>query len=199
MSPKDQSALRLHVPRRSLAKAGPRPKLLIEYKKMKNWIFIHILAACAPFLVATPQKTSVNQNFPGWPAQHEGRALYELPLSERESNMMKSFPGELGKFSDGDRDLVFRWVTRPTRKLHPARDCYRASGYSIQPAQMRQDTEGNFWSCFQANHSQDKQLVCERLYDDKNQSFSDASAWYWAAVLQKSQGPWWNIVVSESL
>jgi hypothetical protein len=39
--------------------------------------------------------------------------------------------------------------------------------------------------------------VYERIYDVAGNSWSDVSAWYWAALLGKSAGPWWSVVIAE--
>ncbi len=41
-------------------------------------------------------------------------------------------------------------VQRPTRQLHPAADCFKALGYSIDRPRPDVDAEGGQWSCFAA-------------------------------------------------
>jgi hypothetical protein len=53
---------------------------------------------------------------------HEGCALVELPLTPREAGFTRTFPAGLGRFSDGQRELIIRWVGAPTRRLHSAAD-----------------------------------------------------------------------------
>src|SRR3712207_7200250 len=49
------------------------------------------------------------------------------------SRWSRNFPGAVGKFSDGERELLIRWVTRGTRQLHSTSDCLRGAGYSVTP------------------------------------------------------------------
>jgi hypothetical protein len=83
-----------------------------------------------------------------------------------------------------------RWVTQPTRRLHPAEDCYRGLGYSIGASRIVTDNSGTRWRCFAARRKQDGREVCEQLQDMEGRRWTDVSAWYWAAVLERSPGPW---------
>ena len=38
--------------------------------------------------------------------------------------------------------------------------------------------------------------VCERIVDAQGRTFTDASSWYWAALLQQSRGPWTALTVA---
>ncbi len=78
-------------------------------------------AALAPLVARSGSAAPVAEgNFPGWPTQYEGRALTELPLTQRELAFVRDFPGRVGRFSDGRREIIIRWVGAPTRRLHPA-------------------------------------------------------------------------------
>jgi hypothetical protein len=84
------------------------------------------VAALAPF--ATRSSGAVaSAPFPGWPTHYDGRALTELPLTPREAGFTQDFPGRVGRFSDGQREIIIRWVGAPTRRLHPAADCFRGA------------------------------------------------------------------------
>jgi exosortase/archaeosortase family protein len=72
-----------------------------------------------------------------FPATFEGFEIKKLPLSERESYFLEDFPGHIGRFSDGKREIIIRYVWEATRKLHPASDCFRATGYSTKPLPLR--------------------------------------------------------------
>src|SRR5262245_28444559 len=114
------------------------------------------LAALAP-LLARPSASAVAEagHFPGWPTHYEGRVLTELPLTQRELAFVRDFPGRVGRFSDGRREIIIRWVGAPTRRLHPASDCFRGSGYSITPMPLGKDAAGAAMGCFRANHDAD--------------------------------------------
>ena len=116
--------------------------------------------------------------------------LTELPLSARETAFLEGFPGAVARFTDGERDIVMRWVTQPTRRLHPAEDCYRGLGYNVSPPRIVADSDGARWRCFAATRKEAAHEVCEQMQDLEGQRWTDVSAWYWAAVLEKSRGPW---------
>ncbi len=134
-----------------------------------------------------------------FPAQWQGQPLRPLALSEVEQRFARQFPGTLARLTDGRQVLVLREVQRPTRMLHPATDCYRGLGYAIARQQLQLDSERRLWRCFEAARSGQRLHVCERIVDARGTGFTDASAWYWAAVLGRSQGPWQAITVASPL
>ncbi|HEV8330694.1 MAG TPA: hypothetical protein VGQ22_04695 [Steroidobacteraceae bacterium] len=127
---------------------------------------------------------------PRWPTHFQGRMLTGLPLSAREKTFLDGFPGAVARFTDGERDIVIRWVTQPTRRLHPAEDCYRGLGYDVGAPRIVTDNDGARWRCFAATRKDAAHEVCEQLQDLEGQRWTDVSAWYWAAVLERSRGPW---------
>ncbi|MCP4702124.1 MAG: hypothetical protein GY862_35480 [Gammaproteobacteria bacterium] len=155
-----------------------------------------ILAAWAPFL---PMRTDdgVAMPFPGWPRHFEGRVLQKAELSEREKYFNSGFPGRIAKFTAGGKVLVIRWVTRKTRKLHPAMDCFKGVGYRVRALPLRTDRENRRWGHFEAVKNTEKALVYERIFDKRGNSWSDVSAWHWAALSGNSTGPWWAVTVVE--
>jgi hypothetical protein len=154
-------------------------------------------AAAAPLLVHKGDAAVMaGKNFPGWPERYEGRALVELPLTQREAAFVHDFPGRVGRFSDGRREIIIRFVGAPTRLLHPSADCFRASGYAVTPLPMRRDQGGAPMACFRAEHGSDAFTICEIIRDAQGASWPDVSAWYWSALLGSSGGPWWSFVVA---
>jgi hypothetical protein len=151
------------------------------------------LAAVVPLAVPAPRPAPTA--FPGWPAQYDGRTLVALPLGAREAAFARDFPGRVGRFHDGRRQLVLRYVDRATRKLHPASDCFRGSGYAVAPRPVRRDADGRRWSCFGAARAAESLLVCERIDGPGGASWSDVSTWYWSALA--GCGPWWAVTVVE--
>lgn len=155
-----------------------------------------LLAATIPLLPATSgSKTSLP--FPGWPIEVVGPDVKKLPLSKREKKFEKNFPGRIGHFSDGKREMVIRWIVDMTRKVHPASDCYKGLGYTIKDQPIYKDGENRRWGCFSAVKGNQRIQVRERIYDKQGNSWTDVSAWYWSVVLGKSTGPWWAITVAE--
>ncbi len=169
--------------------------------KARGEIAVLLLAAAAAALAPFATRSSgavASAPFPGWPTHYEGRALVELPLTPREAAFTEDFPGRVGRFSDGQREIIIRWVGAPTRKLHSAADCFRGSGYAITPIAARKVSDGTTMSCFRATLRGASMTVCEMIRDDRGGSWSDVSAWYWDGMLRSSPPPWWSFVVAQS-
>lgn len=143
-----------------------------------------------------PQQQAVSREFP---AHWQGQALRPLALSEVEQRFAERFPGTLSRLTDGHQVFVLRHVEKPTRMLHPATDCYQGLGYRIAAQQLELDSERRLWRCFEAQRGDQRLRVCERIVDAGGRGFTDTSAWYWAAVLGQSQGPWQAITVASPL
>lgn len=162
-----------------------------------------MLAALAPWLPANSSPQSAGENsvaeFSGWPTHFEGRVLNMLPLSEREQRFTRDFPGRIARFTDGEREIIIRWVTQASRKLHSASDCFEGTGYRIHPSPLYIDSDGRRWGSFTAVRRTEKLSVRERIYTDADNSWSDVSAWYWAAAAEESHGPWWAVTVAENI
>src|SRR5687768_9175052 len=163
-----------------------------------------VLPACMLWgAVATwaQPRSPVTHEAPGFelPAQWQGQPLRPLALSEVEQRFARQFPGTLARMTDGREVLVLRAVHRPTRMLHPAADCYRGLGYRVASEQLQLDGEQRLWRCFEAMRAGQRLKVCERIVDAQGAGFTDTSAWYWAALLGQSQGPWQAITVASPL
>jgi hypothetical protein len=170
---------------------------------MARWtIFIIacVLAAAAPFW--SREKTAVPnapQNFRGFPNRFEGAELKQFPLSPREEVFLTDFPGKVGRFSDGRREIILRFVTEATRKLHSSQDCLAAIGYKNNALPLKIDEQGNRWGCFTATKNGESLRVCERIYSENTgESWADVSAWYWSAV-GREKGEWWAVTVAETM
>jgi hypothetical protein len=136
--------------------------------------------------------------FPGWPAAWEGEPINEVALSESERRFNRKFPGRIAKFTDGRRELIFRWVTQSTRQLHGSADCFRGMGYTIAPEPAVIDRQRATWSCFSAKRGSQRLLVRERITDEQGCEWTDVSAWYWSAVLRQTHGPWMAVTIAEN-
>ena len=134
--------------------------------------------------------------FPGWPSSFEGRALVPIELEEREKRFYEDFPGQVARFSDGEREIILRWVSEETHKLHPAAICFRGRGFEIEPRDGMLDASGRRWGTFRASCDGEVFDVRELVYSE-TESWSDVSAWYWAATLRRTSGPWWTVMVAE--
>jgi hypothetical protein len=160
-----------------------------------------VIALLAPWLAAAPITAgggNAATAFPGWPTHFEGRPLTQLPLTEREERFGSGFPGQIARFTDGRRELVVRFVTGATRRLHPASDCFAGIGYRVRPLPLKVDADGTRWGGFTAERGGERFLVRERIYSDAGESWEDVSAWYWTAASGgKNTGPWWAVTVAE--
>ncbi|HEU5081233.1 MAG TPA: archaeosortase/exosortase family protein [Opitutaceae bacterium] len=139
--------------------------------------------------------TTPASTFPGWDAGPLPPDCVQIPLGERDARFVRGFPGRIAAFSDGERQFIARWVAQPTRKLHSSSDCLRGSGYKITPGPAHRDALGRLWSSFGAVRGTERLHVEERIEDTTGQAWTDVSAWYWSALLQKSPGPWWAVTV----
>ena len=161
------------------------------------FIAICLVAAIIPFYnpdsIALPELSTE----PDWPVEYLSPDHKKTALSGKEKQFYKNFPGKMIKLSSGNTEYVIKWVTRPTRKLHPASDCYKGSGYSITPGPVKRDKNGNHWSSFTATKIKSNVLVKERIYNNSGQSWPDVSGWFWSALFNKNSGPWWVVTVSE--
>lgn len=171
---------------------------LRSWSTIASFLLAALAAAVSPLLdKADGMAKTAGDSFPGWPTHYEGHALTELALTEREAAFTRDFPGRIGRFSDGRREIIIRWVNAPTRRLHPAVDCFRGSGYSTTPLPVRRDAAGAAMGCFQARNGGHDMRVCEVIRDEQGESWPDVSAWYWGAVFDSKRGPWWSFVVAE--
>lgn len=139
---------------------------------------------------------SKTAEFPGWPSSYEDRPLRPLPLGTKEEAFARDFPGRIARFTDGRREIIYRFVAEPTRRLHPAADCFKGSGYAITPLPLRRSTSGTDMGCFRARRGETDLAVCEAIRSDTGKSWSDLSSWYWDALLGKDAGKWWSVVVA---
>ena len=168
----------------------------------RSYIFYVIacaMAAAAPFIFAGSHVSSSAGNVPfsGWPTEFERKTLTPLPLTDVERRFASEFPGRIGRFTDGNREIIIRWVTEATRKLHPSSDCFQGLGYNVKPLPAHRDANGSLWASFAATKGNNRLRVYERINNDSGETWTDASAWYWSAVRHDDSGPWWAFTVAE--
>jgi len=167
---------------------------------MKTTWFLLLACTCAAIVpvFSRDQGHVAAETVPRWPTHFQGRMLHELPMNERERTLLAGFPGAVSRFTDGERDIVMRWVTQPTRRLHPAEDCYRGLGFETTQSRIVSDGDRTQWRCFTATRGDgERHQVCEQLQDSDGRRWTDVSAWYWAAALKRSEGPWLVTTVAE--
>jgi len=160
------------------------------------YVALCALAAVTPLLPRASRAHQTTDAF-AWPAQFQGRPLTELPLTGRDRRFADEFPGRVGRFTDGTREIILRVTTRATRRLHPASDCLAAIGFAIEPLPARRDPDGTTWGCFAARKPGESISVCEQIRDAAGRTWPDASSWYWPALSGASVGPWSSATVVE--
>ena len=164
------------------------------------YIIACAIAALMPFVSArfeTPSTGVAALTFPGWPSTFQGKTLTQLPLNAIEKTFASDFPGRIARFSDGEREIIIRWVTEATRKLHPSSDCFQGLGYTVKPLAAHRDESGSLWASFAATKGAERLLVYERINSDSGETWTDVSAWYWSALRYNGNGSWWAITVAE--
>ncbi len=129
-----------------------------------------------------------------WPMKFMGRDMVEVPLTQNERTFYKNFPGKAGQFETESESLILRKVYQATRKLHPAQDCFKGMGYTVNESGLKLDEYERVWSSFEVSKSGSNLVVMELIKDDAGNSWSDVSSWYWAAALKRSEGPWTSYV-----
>ncbi len=193
----------------ALQKLGPTTKIVeeesspIKFSK-QSVIFstLFILATLSAIYVqigiAKKSQPFVQTNSTEFPKSFEHKQLRELDLTELEEYFMEDFPGIVKRFTDGEKELIIRYVKEATRKLHSPADCFAGNGYQILPLPLKIDKDGNRWSCFSARKSEKNLKVCERIFTDSGENWTDVSAWYWSALSDANPNGYWSIVTAEN-
>lgn len=162
-------------------------------------VVIHCAVAILPYAARHGASLEPEKPFPGWPTELAGRPLNPLPVTAQERGFIQGFPGKIGRFSAGSREIIIRYVERPTRRLHPSADCLRGSGYRVSTQPVRRDGDGRLWGCVLAVRDGERYRVCEHIHDETGNGWYDVSSWFWTVVLRDSEGPWWAITLAEKV
>lgn len=160
---------------------------------------LHLAALLVPLSDLETSKEINQTAFQQWPSSFEGQAIHPLPMTDKERGFSQNFPGKIGRFSDGSREIIIRYIDQASRQVHPSADCLRGSGYHIETQPIKRDQNGQLWGCVLAKRNGISYRVCERIYDQSGNSWYDVSSWFWSVLLNKSHGPWWAITVAEEV
>ncbi|HRH40029.1 MAG TPA: archaeosortase/exosortase family protein [Pyrinomonadaceae bacterium] len=162
------------------------------------FVAVCLSAFVTPFIFVGKETVKTNEYVVSFPKEFDGKLLKQLELSEREQFFLNDFPGEIRRFTDGNRELIIRYVATATRKLHPASDCFSAIGYSIKPLPLKIDDNQQKWSCFRATKDNESLNVCERIYSENGKNWTDVSSWYWSAISEETGQGYWAVTVAET-
>lgn len=167
-----------------------------KYFNYKYFFLACAIAAIIPFF--TRQNSPVKEK-EQWPTTYEGQKLRPIPLTGSELQFARNFPGSIAVFHTDKQTIIIRRVRQATRQLHPAADCYRASGFRITNLHRETDETGMAWNALLAQKSTRQLQVRERIYDENGQNYSEVSQWYWAALWGQSKGPWVSVTTVTAL
>lgn len=161
-----------------------------------TFLLLVAIAAASPLLPSASPGTATPDRFPGWPSTFDGRPLREIPLTAEEVRFAGAFPGRMARFTDGERHLLLRWVSEPTRRLHPAEECYRAWGYALTPQPIARDAVGRTWASWIAEKNGRRLTVRERIEGPDGRAWTDVSSWYWENLLFKQPNGWMVVTIT---
>ena len=158
---------------------------------LKNYCIASMIIALLPFF-RTGINTDQIQDIQ-WPEEILGEKIIETPLSDQDKIFLTDFPGKVARFRSTNKEYSLRYITRPSRKLHSSAVCLSSNAAEISYLPLWEDRQGRRWSQFKAKWKRKNLLVKEIIIDKNHKSSSDASSWYWQAILNKSDGPWLSI------
>ena len=127
------------------------------------------------------------------------RPLWRKRCPER--TFYADFPGVTGCFAlvgRASESLFLRYTETPTRLLHSADGCYRASGYALEFTDntlLRIDELAEHpiaWSQFRITETEGRFLIRQCVVSlSADRSYADVPAWYWQTMFSSDDpGPW---------
>lgn len=130
-------------------------------------------------------------------------AVTLLPLGLRPPTPSASDPETMEHFGDGRREWTVRRIAEPSRRVHPAEECYRATGWQVRPLPMRIAParpagvlSGPLrWGCFEATRGAERVEVCQTIVASGGRSWSDGGSWWWSTFPGRHEGPWLGVVM----
>lgn len=162
-----------------------------------GWCPLFAILGLASAVLLIPQPSKANATTISdveWPTREGNAPLFEIAIPEDQADFLQHFPGSVKVFASDDSILIYRCVNRPTRQLHPARDCYPAAGWEVPDEKQILDTRGHRWSRTLLVHGTRQMEIHEQIRDTNGTArWTEPSQWFWDAALGRSQGPWWMI------
>ena len=165
---------------------------------MRAFLIACMVAGLVPLLTGSRESAAGARQLATWPSEYASAAWREAALEPREAAFFASFPGAIARRTDGVRSVLLRSVSEPTRRLHSAQECYRGLGFEVRELPLQRGAAG-LWGAFVATRGADRLLVRERIRDARGGEWTDVSAWFWSALLGRSEGPWLAETVAQPL
>ncbi len=106
------------------------------------------------------------------------------------ARLLSSTEGDTRLYEIDGAVVLLREIKRPSRSVHPAEDCFRGSGYSIEHASIWKDPYERNWRRFYASREGTRWEVRQRIEGADGRNSSDVSQWFWNAATGRSVGPW---------
>lgn len=156
-----------------------------------------LVCAISPLFLNEAQAGAIDD--PVWPTSFAGKPLTRVELQPYEQRYAAEFPGRMARFSDGSRQIMFQWLPSHSRSVHSAAECLQNSGYEIEHGPIIVDGTGMKWSSCTARKGQTAIRLRERIEDSHGRHWQDVSSWYWDATLDRTNGPYWFVIVTESI
>lgn len=131
----------------------------------------------------------------------QGAELMPVTMGKSESAFYTNFPGVTGYFTLNGRpkeNVFLRYTEEPTRMLHSAEGCYRASGFELEftdNVRLRVEELSDKsvqWSQFRIQEKEEPFLIRQCIVSlSSNLTYSDVPAWYWQTTFSSDDlGPW---------
>jgi hypothetical protein len=125
------------------------------------------------------------------------------PLWPRSGAPPAAAADRIESFREGRHEFRLCHIAEPSRRVHPAEECYRATGWKVRALPMRilpaRDTgvlSGALrWGCFEATRRTERVEVCETFVDAQGRSWSDAGSWWWSTMFSRGAAPWLGVVM----
>lgn len=167
----------------------------------KTAVLITILLALSFFTFLIPPRSPEHPKKEGLkdiPAlQFDGQSLRTIPFDEREARFYSVFPGTAARFTDGRSVYLVRRITRTSRNLHSAAECYRALGFDTRELTPEikdfpvLGLEKVRFSRFAVTEKKQTFEVLEVIVSEAGSVYLTPSEWYWKTALGgKDPGPW---------
>ena len=166
---------------------------------MRTLVIVCLVAGLVPLLPwRTDATASSNEAAREWPEPFRSMKQGELTDAERRF----AAGVQMGRFHQDGCDWLVRWIRDASRRVHPAEECYRATGWRVQPrlsqvsavSDTRLPAQPRNWGCFAARRGAETVEVCQTIIDENGRSWSDVGSWWWSATFGKSKGPWLGLV-----